>query len=224
MFLKVNRGRRVKGLTCADGWKQRKKAVTGDATFPTASTESILTTSTIDAHEWYNVGIYKILGFFLSSDIDEDMKMALLGMLAKLMVNIVPQIYRHHVIYEKRMSALYATLNKALYGWLRSAFLLHERIVADISGKGFEINPCNPCVANKIIGGKKITVSWRVDDLEVLHVDPKGVTNFIEWLEGISGELRITRGKVHEYFGMTLDFRTPVDLWLTVVDCLKGVM
>ena len=38
MFLKVHREGRVKGQTCADGRKQRKKAVPEDVTSPTVST------------------------------------------------------------------------------------------------------------------------------------------------------------------------------------------
>ena len=36
--------------------------------------------------------------------------------------------------------------------------------------------------------------------------------------------MRITRGKVHKYIVMTLDFRTPVELRVTMADYLKGVM
>ena len=46
-------------------------------------------------------------------------------------------------------------------------------------GKGFELNPYNPCVANKIIGGKKMTFFCNVDDLKVSYVDPREVTHFM---------------------------------------------
>ena len=42
----------------------------------------------------------------------------------------------------------------------------------------------------------------------VSHVNPKGVNNFMEWIEGIYKELRITRGKVQDYLLITLDFQT----------------
>ena len=41
----------VKGRTCTNGGKQCKKSVPGDSTYPTLSTESILITATIDAHD-----------------------------------------------------------------------------------------------------------------------------------------------------------------------------
>ena len=58
---------------------------------------------------------------FLSADMDEDVKMALRGRLAELMVNIAPQIYTHFVIYEKGRPVLYVNLKEALYGCLGSA-------------------------------------------------------------------------------------------------------
>ena len=56
------------------------------------------------------------------------------------------------------------------------------------------------------------------------HVDPKEVTKVVDWLEGIYGELRFTKVKVHEYLGMTLDFRTLGFLRVTMVYYLKGVL
>ena len=57
MFLKVKRDRRVKRQTCVDFRKKHKNNVSGDATPPIVSTESILIMATIDAHELRNFGI-----------------------------------------------------------------------------------------------------------------------------------------------------------------------
>ena len=54
-------------------------------------------------------------------------------------------------------------------------------------GKGFEINPYDPCMSNKIIGGKQMEFCWHVDDLKVSHVDPKEANKFMEFLECIYG-------------------------------------
>ena len=66
-------------------------------------------------------------------------------------------------------------------------------------------------------------VCWHMDDLKVSHVDPKEVNNFMEWIDGIYWELSITRVKAHEYLSMMLDLRTPGDLWLNMLDYIKGV-
>ena len=44
---------------------------------------------------------------------------------------------------------------------------------------GFEVNPYDPCVANKDINGSQMTVTWHVDDLKVSHKDPGEVTQFL---------------------------------------------
>ena len=101
------------------------------------STESTLITAVIDAHEGRDVRICNIPGAFLSADMEEDVKMALRGRLAELMVNIAPQIYRQCVIYEKGRPVLYVIPKKELYGCLILALLFYEQSVADIRGKGF---------------------------------------------------------------------------------------
>ena len=45
------------------------------------------------------------------------------------MVNIEPQIYRQHVIYEKVRPVRYVTLKKALYSFLILEFLFYEQLV-----------------------------------------------------------------------------------------------
>jgi hypothetical protein len=48
-----------------------------------------------------------------------------------------------------------------------------------------------------------------VDDLKISHEDPDVVSQIIELFKGAYGKeapLTITRGKVHEYLGMTLAY------------------
>ena len=44
---------------------------------------------------------------------------------------------------------------------------------------GFEINPNNKCVANKIIDGKQCTIAFYVNDNKISHADKNVVTNII---------------------------------------------
>eukprot|EP00957_Ditylum_brightwellii_P012012 906247-Ditylum_brightwellii.AAC.1 len=59
-----------------------------------------------------------------------------------------------------------------------------------------------------MIHGKQMTVCWHVDNLKISCMDPKEVTRMLRWLKKKYGKLRTTRGKVHEYLGMDLDFLT----------------
>ena len=72
-------------------------------------------------------------------------------------------------------------MQKALYGLLRSALLFYRHLVGDLE-RSFVINPYDPCVANKQVGGSQMTVCWHVNDLKVSHADAAEVTKFGEWL------------------------------------------
>ena len=70
---------------------------------------------------------------------------------------------------------------------------------------GFRINPYDPCVANRMVGGKHLTVFWHVDDLKISCVDANEVTKMIQWLESEYGEMHGSCGKTHDYLGMWLE-------------------
>ena len=55
-------------------------------------------------------------------------------------------------------------LDKALYGMLRAAILFYHKLCADLEEIGFEINPYDPCVANRDVLRSQCTVVCHVDD------------------------------------------------------------
>ncbi len=79
-------------------------------------------------------------------------------MLAELMVKTNPKLYQQYVILEKGRSVLYLRLQKALYGMMKSAHLFYRKLVSELQEMGFEINPYDPCVANKMVNGTHITI------------------------------------------------------------------
>ena len=46
----------------------------------------------------------------------------------------------------------------------------------------FELNPCDPYVANKTINGKQLTLVWHVDNIKASHVESEVVTHMAKWL------------------------------------------
>ena len=60
---------------------------------------------------------------------------------------------------------LYVRLSKYLYGMLRAALLFYKRLRSDLENMVFEVNPYDPCVANKMSNGHQMTIYWHVDDL-----------------------------------------------------------
>jgi hypothetical protein len=74
---------------------------------------------------------------------------------------------------------------------------------------GFELNPYESCVANKQINGQKCTIIWHVDDLKISPMDDKVVSEMITRIEQVFGKeapLTVTRGKIYEYLGMSMNF------------------
>ena len=60
-----------------------------------------------------------------------------------------------------------------------------------------------------MINGKQYTILWHVDDLKISHEDPVVVTDIILQLNDKYGQrtpMISTRGKIHEYLGMAIDF------------------
>jgi hypothetical protein len=177
-------------------------------------------------HERRDVGCYDIPGAFIHADSDEDITMVLKGRLAKLMVQVAPNLYRKYILVDKRNTPiLYVKIQKALYGLLRSALLFYQKLVGDLESDGFVLNPYDPCVANKEINGMQMTVCWHVDDLKVSHVDPAGVTKFGQWLSATYGiAVAEHRGKVHDYLGMMLDFTLEGHVIVNMADYIGTIL
>ena len=65
---------------------------------------------------------------------------------------------------------------------------------------GFELNPYDRCVANKMVNGKQCTIVWNVDDLKVLHDMEHSVNmEVVEKLQEHFGDLEATTGDHHTY-------------------------
>ena len=57
---------------------------------------------------------------------------------------------------EGNQKVLHMHITKGIYGLL-TAMLLHKKQIKDLQGYDFKINPCNPCVANKMVNGEQLT-------------------------------------------------------------------
>ena len=72
---------------------------------------------------------------------------------------------------------------------------------------GFEINPYDPCIVNKMINGSQMTVRWHVDDLTISHNSNEAISQFLRVLTDIYGDnLAENTEKVHDYLLRIFDF------------------
>jgi hypothetical protein len=125
-----------------------------------------------------------------------------------MMVKVSLGTYKKYLHTKKKgKKLLYVKLNKALYGCLRSTLLFYRKLKKELIDDVFVINTHDACVANKLVEGIQITITWHVDDLKISHVNPDRGTDLLTYLEQIYGEeIPHTRGKKHTYLGMNLDF------------------
>jgi hypothetical protein len=130
------------------------------------------------------------------------------------MVQVEPKLYQKYTTTSaKGEPLLYVKLSKALYGLLQSALLYYKQLVKELKEYGFEINSYDPCVANMQVNGSQMTVTWHVNDIKVSHKNPHEVTKFLLYMGKIYGpKMTVTRGKMHDYLGMDLDFTTRLEL------------
>ena len=122
---------------------------------------------------------------------------------------------------------LYLEVLKALYGMLQSSLLWYKKLRQDLESQGFVINPYDPCVANKMVRGKQMTVVWHVDDLKISHVLQEAVDSFVDWVKkkyGSIGTVKTTIGKRHPYVGFTLDYSVPGEVTIDMVDYVENML
>jgi hypothetical protein len=109
----------------------------------------------------------------MQSDMKGKVVMKLEGVMAEVILKIDPKQCAKYVEKENGKDVTYVILAKALYETLQAALLFWQNPSTELKKWGFEINPCDFCVANKTINGKQCTVVWHVDDLKMSHVDSK---------------------------------------------------
>ena len=109
---------------------------------------------------------------------------------------------------------------------LKTALLFYKKLRRWLEDSGFEVNPYNPCVANKIGNGSQITICWHVDDLKVSHIDEDVVTSFaVAMGKEFGSGTTIKRGKLFDYLVMELDFEScPGTMIVSMIKYLQKVI
>ena len=114
---------------------------------------------------------------------EERVMMKITGVLVDMLIQLDPQLYGPHVVYEKGRKVLYVQVLRAIYGMLTASLLWYLKFKKDLEGIGFKFNDYDPCIANRLVNGKQHTIRFHVDDLLSSHVDPKVNDRFAVWLE-----------------------------------------
>ena len=205
----------IKARQCVNESTQRAYMSREEASSPASTIESVFITSAIDAKERREVATLDVPNAFIQTSLnykttDERIIMKVRGVIVDLLLMIDAETYGKHIVYKNGKKVIYLVVLKALYGMLHSALLFYNMFRSNLEKEGFVFNPYDPCVANKDIKGKQLTVLFHVDDVKVSSVRKQSVDDFIQWIDykyGGSGKpISVTRGKKHDYLGMLLDF------------------
>ena len=134
---------------------QRGHVTKEEASSPTAFTESIILTSIVDAKERRDVATVDIPNAFAQTVItyaekDYRVIVRLRGKLVELLMEIAPDVYGPYVHKNKNgEKVLLVQCMNALNGTMVASLLFYKKFVTSLKKQGFELNPYDPCVANK---------------------------------------------------------------------------
>jgi hypothetical protein len=232
MFLTEKRDGTIKGRMVYNGKPTREWLSREDSASPTAALESIMLTAIIDAHEGRDVMSADVPNAFIQThmEVDDPNKkviMKITGVLVDLLVEMAPETYGPYVVFEKGKKVLYVQVIKALYGMLIASLLWYKKFRKDLEKNGFVFNPYDACVANRTVKNKQHTIRFHVDDVKSSHIDPQVNDEFLKWLNkmyGSYGEVKATRGKVHDYLGMTFDYSVKGKVKVQMIDYVEGML
>ncbi len=149
------------------------------------------------------------------------------------LVKVAPKVYASYVATNsKGIKSLLVECYNAIYGTMVAGLLYYRKFLSSLKNRGFMVNPYDICVWNRVIVSKQMTICFHVDDCKISHLDPKVVNYTIAWLryeyESVftdgSGMMKVARGKVHKYLGMTLDFATLKTVKVTMLEYVDEII
>jgi hypothetical protein len=155
------------------------------------------------------------------------------GVIVDWLVKVAPKVYALYVATNSRgINSLLVECYNSIYGTMVAGLLFYSKFLSSLKNRGFTVNPYDPCVWNRVIGGKQMTICFHVNDCKISHLNPKVVDYTIAWLrdeyESVftngSGMMKVARGMVHKYLGMTLDFATSKIVKVTMLEYVDEII
>ena len=217
MLLTKKASGEIKGRQVYNGKPSRDWVSKEEKASPTVANEALTLTCMVDAHEGRDVMGADVPNAFIQTSLpkrkgEERVVMKITGKLVDWLVELAPETYRGYVVTERGKKVLYVVVLRAIYGMLEAAMLWYKELRRKLESIGFEMNPYDPCVANRTVNKKQHTVRFHVDDILSSHMDKKVNDQFHLWLKETFGKLKdvkVSRGKVHEFLGQLIDFSKP---------------
>jgi hypothetical protein len=236
IFVEERRDGKLKARKVIEGNKQCDYITKEDASSPTVSAEAVMLTCIIDALEGRDIAVVDIHNPFVQTvvgDKEHYVIVCIRGPLVDILVNIAPHVYGPYVLLNKSgQKVLLVQCLNVLYGMMVVALLFYKKFIKSLTKQGFKLNPYDVCVANKTVNGKQITIRFHVDDCKISHESSKVVDTTIAWLQAEyesifkdgSAAMKVHRGKIHKYLGVSLEFSVKGPCCVMMHDYLDGIL
>ena len=206
-LIKQKRCGKIKGRCAANGSRQKQYLKEDESVAsPTVSLEGLLGTFVIDAKEGRMVNTFDVPGAFLQAPMPEGKKVLLKmkGEFVDIMCRVNPE-HLPNVRFEGKHKVLYLKVERAIYGCIESALAWYNMFTKILEKMGFELNPYDKCVANKMINGTQCTIVWYVDDVKVSHICQQVLDDITNKMQEHFGPMDIMKGDKHSYLGMNIN-------------------
>ena len=131
---------RIKGQTVADGSVQKDLYEKSQMASPTISTDALLISLIVDAHEKWDVAVADVMAAYLKADMNDYTLLKFTGESVDIMCKMNLK-YKEYVSIESGRKVIYVQLLNSLYGCVVSELLWYELFSGYLKEMGFEINP-----------------------------------------------------------------------------------
>ena len=208
------------------GGDQQDRTMYEDLAAPTAATANVFAMAALAAREKRVVKTVDIGGAYLNASMVESGVIVHMR-LDKAMTAILVQIDPAFGVYVTEDGTSVVQLDKALYGCVEAAHLWYLMLREKLEEYGFEANPVEPCVFNKLnADGVQISLTLHVDDLLTTCKSEAEIDLFFAYLRTQFPVITVHEGTMLSYLGMMFDFREEgavyVTMKKTVDDVLEG--
>ncbi len=208
------------------GGDQQDKVMYEDLSAPTAATANVFAMAALAAREKRVVATVGIGGAYLNASMEES-RVIVHMRLDKVMTDILVKIDPKFEKFVAEDGSSVVQLDKALYGCVEAAHLWYLMLREKLEAYGFEANPAEPCVFNKLnSAGIQISLTLHVDNMLTTCKSETEIDQFFAYLRTQFPVITVHKGKTLSYLGMLFDFKEEGAVYVTmqgtVDETLKG--
>ena len=172
-----------------------------DRSAPTVALQNVMTTISIAAREKRKLATFDIGSAYLCCDlVGEEVIIELDKLTTAIVTAKLPDI----IPFVDEKDRLVCRLDKSLYGLVQSARNWYDKFTGELKKIGFVVNEEDPCVFNKIVRGKQLTVVIFVDDIIATCCDEGVFDELFSQLTAVFKEVKMHKGNELSYLGMRI--------------------